>query len=101
MRRSHVRYRITTYHKTQSLWWVRHLNKFVNWYDIPRNDEGMLIYSITNTVHAKTLKKARKIISRLLLEYPEQKVTLDKRVFDRTKKWPRGKEVVYIYGPIK
>jgi len=95
--RRHVRYHISANagHKLQSLWWVYKINKFMPHDKIPHNADG--ICSFTNIVTTKTLKKALKILDALLLEYPEYEITCVKRIFDRTKKWSRGKERVYTY----
>ena len=95
--RRHVRYHIftTADHKLQPLWWVYKVNKFMPYDKIPHNADG--ICSFTNIVTAKTLKKALKILDALLLEYPEYEITCVKRIFDRTKKWPCGKERIYTY----
>lgn len=100
MRRRHVRYQISTNadHKLQTLWWVYKVNKFMPYDKIPHNATG--ICSFTNIVIALTLKKALKILDALLLEYPEYEVIVVKRISDRTKKWPRGKERIYIYPAV-
>lgn len=100
MRRRHTQYSIHTYHKSEPLWWVYRLNKFMKYKDIPKNDHGIYPYRFSNMVIVKTIKKAIKILDALCLEHPEQEITLVKSIYDRTKKWPRGKERVYIYEPV-
>jgi hypothetical protein len=98
--RRHVQYQISAdaNNNLKPLWWVYKINKFMTHDKIPHNANG--ICSFTNIVRANSLKKALKILDALLLEYPEYEITCVKRIFDRTKKWPRGKDRVYTYPAV-
>lgn len=102
MRRRHVQYmiEISPTSQDQGLFWVYNFKKFMKIHEISLNEDDTLVTSFSSEIYVKTLKKAQKILNSLFIEYKGFKITFVKRIFDRTKKWPRGKERVYIYEPV-